>query len=83
MTNVIKMQLKHSAQKQLLWLEYIGFSLAILICWATEIFDPPFSFHQVLIETIALAILGCFIIYWTRRLLVNLRYWEGVHAGMW
>ena len=57
--------------------EIFGFLLAILTCWITEIFDPPFSMQQVLIESLALLILGGSIVRWTLNALERIRKLEG------
>ncbi len=36
--------------------EILGLFMAILTCWVTELFDPLFSFQQVLIESLVLII---------------------------
>jgi hypothetical protein len=46
----------------------LGFSLAVATCWLTEVFDPPFSFTQVSIETLVIGIVSFF----TLRAMVGL-----------
>lgn len=41
----------------------LGFLSAILICWLTEYLDPPFSYLQVIIESMGIILLGCFTEY--------------------
>lgn len=57
--------------------EELGFLAAIVICWLTELIDPPFSFTQVIIETFSITLLGYLIISATSDLIKRIKYLEG------
>lgn len=57
--------------------EILGFLAAILTCWATEWLDPPFSYQQVLIESLVLLFLGWTIVRWTIHSIEHIRELEG------
>jgi len=64
-------------QKGILVFEGLGFLLALLTCWVTECFDPPFSYTQVIIESIIIGVLGWVTLYLTWRLIQRIKYLEG------
>ncbi len=68
---------KSHVQKRILFFEILGLILIILTCWITELFDPPFSFSQVIIESYAVIIVGFFVVYWTRKMMMRIKYLEG------
>ena len=69
---------KISALKWILIAEIGGFIFIILTCWVTEFYDPPFSWSQVLIETVATVILGSLTVYLTLQLIKRIKYLEGL-----
>jgi len=71
------MTFKQMMLSKVVRVEIIGFFAAILTCWITEIFDPPFSFQQVLIESFVLLILGWSIMRWTIHSIQHIRELEG------
>jgi hypothetical protein len=68
---------KKYAQRGTLILEIVGFFCAIMSCWLTEFFDPPFNFTQVAIETLIIGALGWVTVYLTWHLINRLKYLEG------
>jgi hypothetical protein len=66
----------HVTNKVILF-EELGFFAAIVICWLTELIDPPFSFTQVIIETVSITLLGYLIISTTSDLIKRIKYLEG------
>jgi hypothetical protein len=56
----------------------LGFLLAIITCWLTEYFEPPFSYRQVIIESLVMILLGCFTICLTWRLIQRIKYLEEI-----
>ena len=64
-------------REKVLFLEVVGFSLAILISWITEWFDPPFSVSQVAIESFVILLLGAYTIHATRLLMGRIKRLEG------
>jgi hypothetical protein len=72
-TELSKIQVQ---RKVIIW-EVAGFLIIILTCWVTEFFDPPFSFQQVIIETVFILLFGCVTIYLTWGLIRRLKYLEG------
>lgn len=66
----------HVKKKVIIW-EVVGFLTIILMCWLTELFDPPFSFHQVVIETVIILFFGFLIINMTWQLIRRMKYLEG------
>jgi hypothetical protein len=57
--------------------EELGFLASIVICWLTELIDPPFSFTQVILETFSISLLGYWIISTTSNLIKRVKYLEG------
>lgn len=68
---------KNHVQKRILSFEIIGFLLAVFTCWMTELFDPPFSISHVLIESSVLITVGFCVVYWTRKMVLRIKYLEG------
>jgi hypothetical protein len=68
---------KINLRKGIFGLNCLGFLLAILTCWVTEYFDPPFSYMQVTIESMVLILLGCITLYLYFRLIQRIKYLEG------
>jgi hypothetical protein len=60
--------------------EVLGFFAAILICWLTELIDPPFSFAQVIIETVSISLLGYLVISNTTNIIRRIKYLEGFYV---
>ena len=56
----------------------LGFLLAILTCWLTEYFDPPFSYSQVIIESLVMILLGCLTVFLIWRLIEKIKYLEEI-----
>jgi MFS-type transporter involved in bile tolerance (Atg22 family) len=56
----------------------LGFLLAIMTCWLTEYFEPPFSYRQVIIESLAMILLGCITVYLNWRLIQRIKYLEEI-----
>jgi len=71
------MSIKQTIKNKVVRVEILGFLLAILTCWITEWFDPPFSFQQVIIESLVLLILGWSTVTWTIRTVERIRVLEG------
>jgi len=71
------MTFKQTMMNKVVRVEILGFLAAILACWLTEWFDPPFSYQQVLIESLALLILGWSIVHWTIHSIEHIRELEG------
>ena len=71
------MSIKKTIKSKVVKVEIIGFLMAILVCWVTELFDPPFSYQQVLIESLVLLILGWSIVRWTILSVEHIRELEG------
>jgi len=71
------MTFKQAIKYKVVSVEILGFLSAILTCWLTEWFDPPFSFQQVLIESLVLLILGWGIARWTIQTIGHVRELEG------
>jgi uncharacterized membrane protein len=63
--------------KAVLVFQVLGFIGVILSCWLSELFDPPFNWRQVLIETVAIVIVGSLTIYSTRQFIKRIQYLEG------
>jgi hypothetical protein len=63
-------------KKRILHFEIMGFLLAVFTCWMTELLDPPFSISQVLTDSSVIIATGFFVIYWTRQLLMRIKYLE-------
>jgi len=74
--NTTELSKTHVQRKVIIW-EVAGFLIIILTCWVTELFDPPFSFQQVIIETVFILLFGCFIINLTWKLIRRMKYLEG------
>ena len=75
---MIKAELSRiQVQKRIIIGEVAGFLIIILTCWLTELFDPPFSFQQVIIETVAIMLFGCLTINLTWKLIRRMKYLEG------
>jgi light-regulated signal transduction histidine kinase (bacteriophytochrome) len=55
-----KVPFSWASGRQIVVYESLGFLLAIAVCWVTEVLDPPFSFSQVIIETLGILIVGVF-----------------------
>ena len=68
---------KSNVQRKVLIQEVAGFLIIILTCWLTELFDPPFSFQQVIIETVLIILFGSITINLTWRLIRRIKYLEG------
>ena len=68
---------KIHALRGILIFEIVGFLLIMLICWVTEVYDPPFSLSQVIIESIAIIILAYVTIYSTWKIIKRIKYLEG------
>jgi len=68
---------RFAALKWVLIAEVIGFIFIILTCWLTELYDPPFSWSQVLIETGAIVIICSFTVYSTLQFIKRIKYLEG------
>jgi ABC-type nickel/cobalt efflux system permease component RcnA len=68
---------KIHALKGVLIYEIMGFLFIIAICWVTELYDPPFSQSQIIIETISIIIVGCITVYLTWQLIKKIKYLEG------
>ena len=68
---------KIQVQKRIIIWEVAGFLIIILTCWLTELFDPPFSVHQVIIETIFILLFGGLSINLTGKLIRRMKYLEG------
>jgi hypothetical protein len=64
-------------QKAVLGFEAAGFCLAAAACWVTEWFDPPFNVQQVLLLSAVILALGAGTIYWTRRMILRIKFLEG------
>jgi hypothetical protein len=64
---------------QRLWkFEAVGFLLVIATCWITEIYDPPFSYSQVVFETAVILLVAAFVISTTNKLVSQIKYLEGL-----
>lgn len=64
------------ARSGLYWipaLEGVGFLAAIVSCWVTEYFDPPFSLQQVGLDTLAIGVVGVLVVRWTLKAEKGLR----------
>ena len=68
---------KTYVEKGILGFIVIGFLIAALTCWITEYFDPPFSYGQVIIESMIIGVLGWITVYLVRRLIQRIKYLEG------
>lgn len=68
---------RQSARIGILGVEVTGFSLAIAAAWLTESLDPPFSWSQVLIETVVILVAGVVTITMTQRLVHRIKTLEG------
>ncbi len=68
---------KNYVTNKVILFEELGFFAAIVICWLTELIDPPFSFMQVIIETVSITLLGCLVISTTLNLIKRIKYLEG------
>lgn len=66
-----------SALKRVASYEALGFGIAVIACWVTEIFDPPFSPSQPAIMSALIIALGAATIYWTTRIVKRIRFLEG------
>ena len=66
----------HVQRKVVIW-EVAGVMIIILTCWLTELFDPPFSYQQVVIETVIILLFGFLIINMTGNLIKRMKYLEG------
>jgi hypothetical protein len=64
-------------REMVMLLEVLGFSLAILVSWITEWFDPPFSTSQVAVESFVILLLGAYTIHATRLLMGRIKQLEG------
>lgn len=71
------MSIRRTLRNKVVSGEILGFLAAILTCWVTEMVDPPFNLQQVIIETVALLILGWSIVHWTIRSIDHIRELEG------
>ena len=63
--------------KRLVLVEVGGFAITVVVCWLTELADPPFSLQQVAIETFVIMLVGAFTVRLTRKLLDRIKYLEG------
>ena len=68
---------KTQVQRKVIIWEIVGFLIIILACWVTELFDPPFSFQQVIIETVLIIIFGSLTINLIWKLISRMKYLEG------
>jgi hypothetical protein len=68
---------KNQVQRLVIFWEIAGFLIIILTCWMTELYDPPFSYQQVIIETALILLFGCLITNMTWKLIRRLKYLEG------
>jgi hypothetical protein len=68
---------KIQVQSKIIIWQIAGLLIIIMTCWVTEIFDPPFSFQQVIIETVFIILFGCLSISLTWKLIRRLKYLEG------
>ena len=68
---------KKRPQTKILAIEVAGFTLAALVCWVTELLDPPFSIRQVSIQTAVILVLGIFTIYWSTKFTARIRELRG------
>lgn len=68
---------KNQVQRKIIFFEVSGFVIIILTCWLTEAFDPPFSFQQVIIETVFILLFGYLTVNLTGKLIRRLIYLEG------
>jgi hypothetical protein len=71
---------KVDVQDKVILYEVLGFILAIVICWLTELIDPPFSFAQVIIETVSISLLGYLVISNTTNIIRRIKYLEGFYV---
>lgn len=74
--NATELSKTHVQRKVIFW-EVAGYLIIILTCWLTELFDPPFSFQQVIIETVSIILFGCLTIHLTGKLIRRMKYLEG------
>jgi hypothetical protein len=77
--------MKKRKENSILWTEAFGFSLLILLSWATEViripcfvFDEPFTpnWHRALIRTLVIVLVWAWVHIATKRLLKRLHYLE-------
>ena len=75
---------KSDALKRLWKFEIAGFASIVIACWITEAFDPPFSYSQVMIQTLVILLVAIFVIRATNKLVRRIRYLEGfMHICAW
>ena len=69
----------------ILWVEAVGFSIIIMLCWLTEIlriphliFGEPFAvnWHRAMLRTVVVLLVWAWVHVATRRLLKRLHYLE-------
>jgi len=75
-TRVAEVQ-SRGVSKAVIVFEGLGFVVAVGVCWLTEVFDSPFSWQQLLIETALIALLGAACVWWTIQSVRRVRYLEG------
>lgn len=68
---------KNHVIKRAAILEIVGFLFLILTSWVMEYYDPPFSWAQAAVETIAIIIVGSITIYFTWKFIERIKYLEG------
>lgn len=64
-------------QRRVLWFGILGFSLAVLVCWATEYLYPPVILPQLVAEAAIIGLLGFFTIRSTLQLCSHLEQTAG------
>ena len=69
-----KISYERPIQRRVLWFNVLGFSLATVGCWLSELLDPPFSFPQVFLETAIITTLGLITLRRTLRLCSHLEH---------
>lgn len=72
-------------ENSILWVEAVGFSLLIALCWFTELSRIPYllfgdafvpNLHRALLRTVVIVVVWAWVHVATRRLLKRLHYLE-------
>ena len=75
--NNTTMTFTQGLKEKVVIIEMTGFAIAILTDWLTELYDPPFSFQQVLIESLIALVIGWIVVRLTLKMLGRIRKLEG------
>lgn len=81
-----KFLIKQKILNRIILYEIIGIVIIILTSWITAVLDPPYyilklnfkriDIYETLFETGIIILIGVFIIYWTKKIIKEIKYLE-------